>query len=250
LAQQAETARDSGQLFKAAFFDFGGTLYSYRNEGLSLGPIIREAAGRLGLKLDPGGLREVYAAASRDSALEFVPRPYYLHRDLFEDTYRRVLEALGGKPSSELLRWCHEEQRQRVFESFELRPDCIETIEGLRDAGLHVAVVSNIDNDYLDPMIERAGLDRLLDAWTSSEEARSCKPDPGIFRLALEKAGCSAQQVVFVGDSPEADVGGASALGMTTVLINELESVPLDTGVRHEPHYTIDNLIELLEICT
>jgi putative hydrolase of the HAD superfamily len=250
LPQQPETASDSKHLLKAAFFDFGGTLYSYQNEGLSLGPIIREAAGRLGLQVDPGGLREVYAAASRASAMEFVPRPYYLHRDLFEDTYRRVLESLGGKPSPELLRWCHEEQRQRVFERFELRPDCIETLEGLRTAGLNVSVVSNIDDDYLDPMIERAGLDRLLDAWTSSEEARSCKPDPGIFRVALDKAGCSAEEVVFVGDSPGADIGGALALGMTTVLITELDTVPLDTGARYEPHHTIDNLIELLEICT
>jgi putative hydrolase of the HAD superfamily len=234
--------------FKAAFFDFGGTLYSYHNPGLSLGPIIREAAGCLGLQAEPGGLRDAYMAASRAAALEFVPRPYYLHRDLFEDTYRRVLEALGGTPGPELLRWCHEEQRQRVFECFELRPDCIETLEALRAAGLNVSVVSNIDDDYLDPMMKRAGLDRLLDAWTSSEEAQSCKPDPGIFRLALSKAGCSAERVVFVGDSSEADIAGASALGMTTVLISDLGSDPFGTGTRREPDHNIDSLSELLEI--
>lgn len=233
---------------KAAFFDFGGTLYSYQNPGLSLGHIIREAGKRLGLEVDRAGLRETYMAASRASALEFLPRPYYLHRDLFEDTYRRLLEALGATPNSQLLRWCHEQQRQRVLENFELRPDCVETIETLQGAGLNVSVVSNIDDDYLDPMIERAGLDRLLDAWTSSEEAQSCKPDSGIFHLALEKAGCSAREVVFIGDSPEADIAGSRALGMTTVLIRDPGTDPFDTGTVHEPHYTIENLSEVLQI--
>ena len=53
---------------------------------------------------------------------------------------------------------------------------------------------------------------------------------------------------MFVGDSAEADVAGARALGMTTVLIRELDTVPLDTGTRHEPHHSIDSLSEVLEI--
>ena len=183
--------RTNGE-FEAAFFDFGGTLYSYQNPGLSLRYIIGELAERLDLDASRQELRDAYLAASRAAALEFAPRPYYLHRELFGNTYRRFAEALGASPDPGLLRWCCEQQRERVLENFELRPDCIETIETLRGAGLHVSIVSNIDDDYLDPMVERAGLDQVLDAWTSSEEAGSCKPDPRIFRHALGKAGCSA----------------------------------------------------------
>ena len=38
-------------------------------------------------------------------------------------------------------------------------------------------------------MLDRLGLRTALDAWTSSDEAGSCKPDAAIFRLALTKAG-------------------------------------------------------------
>lgn len=236
------------QPFEAVFFDFGGTLFSYRNPGLKLHQILREAAERLGVGGDRRKLRDAYLSASRAATLDFASRPYYLHRELYEDTYRRLAEALGTTPSAQLLRWCHERQRERVLENFELRPDCIEAIRALRGAGLHVSVVSNIDDDYLEPMLERAGLDRILDAWTSSEEARSCKPDPGIFHHALRKAGCSPREVLFVGDSPEADVAGARSLGMTAVLILEPGMPAPDAEASVEPHHTIENLSEVLRI--
>jgi 2-haloalkanoic acid dehalogenase type II len=234
--------------FEAAFFDFGGTLYSYQIPGLSLRYVLQEALGRLGIDASRQELRDAYLLASRAANLDFAPRPYYLHRELFEDTYRRFAEALGAKPDTELLRWCCEQQRQRVLENFELRPDCVDTIETLRGAGLHVSIVSNIDDDYLDPMVERAGLDRLLDAWTSSEEAGACKPDPKIFHHALAKAGCEAGAVLFIGDSIEADVAGGRTLGMTTVLIREAGSPAFPASSLPEPHHVIENLGEVLRI--
>ena len=241
------SSRATGE-FQAAFFDFGGTLYSYQSPGLSLRHVLQQAAGRLGIDASRQELRDAYLVASRAAALEFLPKPYYLHRELFEDTYRRFAEALGAKPDLELLRWCCEQQRARALENFELRPDCVETIGTLRGAGLHVSIVSNIDDDYLDPMVERAGLDQVLDAWTSSEEAGSCKPDPGIFRHALRKAGCSAQAVLFIGDSLEADVAGGRALGMTTVLIREIEAAAPAAGSSQQPHHIIETLSEVVRI--
>jgi HAD superfamily hydrolase (TIGR01509 family) len=241
------SSRSTGE-FEAAFFDFGGTLYSYQNPGLSLRHITHQAAERLGVDASRQELRDAYLAASRAAAREFAPRPYYLHRELFGDTYRRFAEALGATPDPGLLHWCCEQQRERVLENFELRPDCLETIEALRAAGLHVSIVSNIDDDYLDPMVERARLDQVLDAWTSSEEAGSCKPDQRIFRHALGKAGCSAQAVLFIGDSVEADVAGAHALGMTTVLIRDIQMPWSATSRPQAPDHTIESLSEVLRI--
>jgi putative hydrolase of the HAD superfamily len=113
-----------------------------------------------------------------------------------------------------------------------------------------VGVVSNIDDDYLDPMIERADLAELLHDWTSSEEARSCKPHDAIYRLACAKAGVDPERVLFVGDSPEQDVAGARALGMVTALIREEGAPPPGSGVgaRAEPHHEIVKLAEVLPL--
>ena len=86
----------------------------------------------------------------------------------------------------------------------------------------------------------------VFDAITTSEEARSCKPHPGIYHDALAKAGdLAAQEVVFVGDSLDYDVAGANALGMTTVLITE---PPSQIEGDEDPDYVIEAIPELLQI--
>src|SRR5262245_56249570 len=46
------------------------------------------------------------------------------------------------------------------------------------------------------------------------------KPDPRIFRLALERAGVRAEEAVYVGDLYSVDVLGARAAGLSAVLLD------------------------------
>jgi FMN phosphatase YigB (HAD superfamily) len=106
--------------------------------------------------------------------------------------------------------------------------------------------VSNIDDDQFQPLWDRLGLDPLFDAVTTSEEARSCKPHPGIYRHALGKAGDVApEEVIFVGDTLDYDVVGAKALGMTAVLISDL---PNQVERGEEPDHVIEAMPDLLHI--
>ena len=52
------------------------------------------------------------------------------------------------------------------------------------------------------------------------------KPDPRIFRLALERAGIEPGEAVYVGDSPEFDIDPPAALGMFPVLIDRRDRFP------------------------
>ncbi len=234
----------------AVFFDFGGTLFSYRQVGGGTVRLIDDAVGRLGLEVEPARIGSAYRDATRDAYLALQERPYYLHRELFADTWQRFARGLGAEPPADWVDWLIDSQRGIVTEQFSLREDCVATLEELRESGLRVAVVSNIDDDYLHPMIERAGLADVLHHWTSSEEARSCKPDAGIYRYACAKADCRPEHVLFVGDSPEQDIVGARALGMTTVLFREEGSPPPGSGVgtAASPHHQITRLSEVLPL--
>ena len=53
-----------------------------------------------------------------------------------------------------------------------------------------------------------------------SEEVGSWKPDPAIFYRALELGNASPAEAVFVGDSPDHDIAGARAAGLTTIWMN------------------------------
>ncbi|MFL5892235.1 MAG: HAD family hydrolase [Solirubrobacterales bacterium] len=98
-------------------------------------------------------------------------------------------------------------------------PDVVPALSGLRDSGLKLIAVSNWDCS-LPRVLERCGLDGLLDGTVTSAETGSRKPDPGIFDAALELAGCDRNEAVHVGDTAEEDVAGARAAGITPLLID------------------------------
>ena len=58
------------------------------------------------------------------------------------------------------------------------------------------------------------------------------KPDPRIFRLAMERAGVEPGRSVYVGDNPEFDVEPAMAVGMFPVLIDRRDRYPDAPGAR------------------
>jgi HAD superfamily hydrolase (TIGR01549 family) len=83
-----------------------------------------------------------------------------------------------------------------------------------------VGVVSNNLLEEQREKLRHCGLDGFVDALVVSEEAGVSKPDPLIFRLALDRLGCEAGEAVMIGDSWAADVAGARAAGIRAIWFN------------------------------
>jgi putative hydrolase of the HAD superfamily len=231
---------------RAVFFDFGGTLFSYAEVRPYFDRMLQELARRHAITAPIEEIRRIYRRTVAKKMAEFLPRPFYLHRDLFEEAQVDLLTALGADPDESGEPGLYQGQSEAGYAAVQPRDGVGETLAALRQRGLHLGIVSNIDDDQFHPLWERIGLGPYFDAVTTSEEARSCKPHPGIYRHALGKAGDVApEEVVFVGDSLDYDVVGANALGMTTVLINDPPSqVEGDEG----PDYVIETIPEVLQI--
>jgi len=105
--------------------------------------------------------------------------------------------------------------------AFRPLPDAAETLDALRAGGLSLGCISNWDVS-LHGHLERAGLAARLDAVVSSAEAGAPKPDPAVFRLALERLGAGAERTLHVGDGG-VDREGAAAAGI------RFEPTPLAT---------------------
>ncbi len=88
----------------------------------------------------------------------------------------------------------------------------VETLERLRDRGLGLAVVANWDS-ALPTHLAELGLDRFFATVVTSAAVGAPKPDPAIFRTALERLGVAASRSLHVGDEP-VDEEGARAAGM------------------------------------
>lgn len=79
----------------------------------------------------------------------------------------------------------------------------------------------------------------------TAEEAGYFKPHPRPYRMALEKLGCEAEQVLFVAGSP-GDVSGASEVGMPVFWHNRMRLPSLDSMT--QPRYVSDSLLPILKI--
>jgi 2-haloalkanoic acid dehalogenase type II len=231
---------------RAVFFDFGGTLFSYEEVRPYFDRMLQGLAERHAITAPIEEIRQIYRHTVARKMAEFLPRPFYLHRDLFEEAQVDLLTALGAEPDESSEPGLYQGQSDVGYAAIQPRKGAGETLTALRRRGLHLGIVSNIDEDQFHPLWERIGLGPYFDAITTSEEARSCKPHPGIYHHALGKAGDVApDEVVFVGDTLEYDVGGANALGMTTVLITE---PPSQVEGDEDPDHVIERIPELLQI--
>lgn len=79
----------------------------------------------------------------------------------------------------------------------------------------------------------------------TAEEAGYYKPNPHPYRLALEKLGHKAEDVLFVAGSA-ADVPGASAVGMPVFWHNRMRLAPMDSSI--QPLYVSDSLLPILDL--
>jgi putative hydrolase of the HAD superfamily len=101
----------------------------------------------------------------------------------------------------------------------------VPALEALRSTGLRLVVVSNA-NGTLCAKFDRLGLTALFDCVLDSCEWGVEKPDPRLFRIALDKSGAAADTTIHVGDLYHVDVVGARAAGIRGILLDEAGLYP------------------------
>lgn len=232
---------------RAVLFDFGGTLYDYASLERGDRECLVALARWAGVDADEATIRQAHREALRRVFYAYLPRPYYLHREMFRDAVAGMLESFGVTPDEAHLTRYRELQWELHRRDFVLREGVPETLQTLRDRGLHVGMVSNIDDDQLAYMVDVAGLRGAFDSLLSSEAAGACKPAPAIFAEALRRAGCAARDALFVGDTLAQDVAGANRAGIRSVLIWHRADKPVPEG-EVTPDHVIRRIPELLDL--
>jgi FMN phosphatase YigB (HAD superfamily) len=101
--------------------------------------------------------------------------------------------------------------------------DAAWVLAALKAAGVRVAVLSDIHFD-LRPWFAHAGLDQYVDHFVLSYEHGVRKPDPSIFRIALDALGVAPADALMVGDRARYD-GPAVEIGLPTLLLPPLTTV-------------------------
>jgi putative hydrolase of the HAD superfamily len=196
------------------------------------GAVLLDALGTL-VELQPPAPRlrtllaaEGFSVSEERAAAAFRAEiAYYLEHHL-EGATREGLSELRERCAGTLLDALelpgleHALARRAMLAALEFTPypDAAPALEELRAEGHRLAIVSNWDcslGDWLEP----SGLAALVDVVVTSAVTGAAKPDPLIFRRALDLLGAEAAGAVHVGDSLHTDVDGARAAGIRAVLI-------------------------------
>ncbi|WP_165903578.1 HAD family hydrolase [Hymenobacter gummosus] len=94
-----------------------------------------------------------------------------------------------------------------------------------------LGIVTNNRTEEQQDKLQALGMTPLIDALITSEDVGATKPDPRIFRVALERLGARPEEAVLVGDNWTADVLGARAAGIRPVWLNRFGAACPDATV-------------------
>ncbi len=92
-------------------------------------------------------------------------------------------------------------------------------LDELRSRGVKLGIVTNGWVEAQTQTLRGLDLPRRVDDVVISRAVGLSKPDPRIYRLALERLGVEASACWFVGDSPRNDVWGAQQVGMKAAFL-------------------------------
>ncbi len=99
---------------------------------------------------------------------------------------------------------------------FQRAPGALEFLEGLREDGYRLGVISNTVGEpgaFLRPALRAMGVERLVNAIVFSDEHPWTKPAPEIFRETLHQLSATPDEAVHVGDG-WSDIEGARRAGL------------------------------------
>jgi HAD superfamily hydrolase (TIGR01509 family) len=132
--------------------------------------------------------------------------------------WNRMAEAAGTPPVSDeaAARIVAENRRRNLWTA--VNPDSHSVLEHLHGR-YRLGVVSNSDGTVA-ATFAKLGLDRWFQVIVDSEVVGVAKPDPAIFRHALEPLGSVPERTVFIGDSYALDVRGAQRAGIRPILLD------------------------------
>ena len=147
--------------------------------------------------------------------------------------------ALGSLGITSPIRFREIQQTYEAAEHVALQalPGTRDTLQALQPY-FSLGIITNGPSNIQREKLAQVGLAEFFNVVVADADFGAPKPDPQLFDYAGELLGLSSSELMFVGDSPEADIAGASAAGWVSVL--------LGASSGSEASFCIEKLEEIL----
>ncbi len=207
-------------MIKAVFLDYYNTLVDYdppREETQS------KLLGEMGIEITPKELlRPIMVAddflSKEHSRQSLAKRSKEDVAALYGRYHGMVLQEAGLEASPELIgsilkRWLGIELKMALYD------DVAPALDKLKEQGLTLGLISNVDRD-ISADYDELGLANWLQLKITSKDVGFNKPNPEIFQAAIKQAEVKPAEAIYVGDQYQIDVVGANGVGMRGILID------------------------------
>jgi HAD superfamily hydrolase (TIGR01549 family) len=210
-------------------FDLVGTLVDEASDYESLDAAMEAARFRFGLSEPASALSGDFSLALMEilraetpegngegdaAPAEFVP-----FEQAAKEIFAAVMEVRGIDASEADVAWFWQTFLQVQKRIVRLHPDARPALDWARRQGHRIVVITDADPYFVAQVMPSTGLVDLWDGIVTAADAGYPKPDPRIFKLALERAGVHPSSAIMVGDSYERDVLGARAAGIPRAVL-------------------------------
>lgn len=150
--------------------------------------------------------------------------------EVTQDRYSQLATRVGPSYDQEASHARRIAHRERLHDELELRPGIRAWLDDAATAGLQLAIATSSPRSWVSRLLGRhIDLERFA-ALACGDEVAAPKPDPAVYRLALDKLGLAPGRVIAVEDSPHG-VTAAQAAGLRCIAIPNPHVSP--RGVDH-----------------
>ena len=134
----------------------------------------------------------------------------------------QLVAALAGDEVEERLgdsiRDAESELYRELIDEVQAMEGSRELIEDLREAGNVVVLASSAKDWEVEHYLELLDAEKIVDAWTTSDDVEETKPEPDLVHAALDKVGGRPEDAMLIGDTVW-DVEAAHRAGVETLAV-------------------------------
>ena len=224
------TQLNTATLPKVIFFDAMGTLFELQS---SVGEIYQQHALKYGIEADAQLLNQTFSKSFKSAPplafiadeLEVIKQQEFAWwRNVVATTFLQLglLEKFSDFTDffAEIYVYFSTKDPWYIF------PDTINSLNKWRELKVQLGIISNFDSRLIS-VLHLLNLEQFFTSITISSVAGAAKPDPKIFKIALDKHKIKAHQAWHIGDSLIEDYQGAKNAGISSFWLNR-DSLSLD----------------------
>ena len=228
---------------KAVFFDIYGTIADFfpPKEEIQI-----NVAEKFNITLDKDKILDAYKLANNFLVKQNSIFPIRKMNDeqklnFFSEYEKIIIDNSGSNVDVGLAKNIWVEITKQKYD-LKIFPDLIQCINDLRDMGLILGLISNI-NMSGKKIAEKLGISSYFNYVFTSEDLGYEKPNKMIFEKSLDIAKLTPSEVVFIGDQVESDILGAKNANILPILLDRYNNYENYSEV-----IKINDLFQLQEI--